>query len=399
MKKILSIISAIAIAVCTIPSMSVFAAERTCVINGVTWGFRLLPGHAALQSVSGNIKNLVMPDYVEANDTQYRLASIDIRALQNNTGIETFKFNSICTDIGDYAFSGCSNLKKVTFSNAVSSIGMRAFENTGLESVTLGTVTKSIGDYSFANCTKMTSFTAGFGLSSIGSNALYGCTNLKKISLNRALTSIGDKALGYNNATTKNESLTFSVARDSVGSKYAQDNGFNYKYNIGFVNLPLVRDKKYTGKAFTPAVTLTDAGYILKQGTDYSIAYSKNTNPGNAVITITGIGQYEGTASTTFYIKPIVPTVTKVKATVKKSKLTVKWKKASGVSGYQIQYAKKKSFAGKKTVTAKKSAAKKLINKKLKKGKYFIRVRAYKRVGGRINYGSWSKIINKKVKK
>ncbi len=399
MKKLISIISAIAIAVCTIPSlsMSVFAAERTCEINGVTWGFRLLPGSAALQSVSGSVKNLVMPEYVEVSGTQYRLASIDNRALQNNTGVESFKFNSICTDIGDYAFSGCSNLKSVTFSSSVATIGMRAFEKTALETVTLGVVTRSIGEYAFASCTKLTTFTAGYGLTSIGDYALQGCTALKKISLNRALTDIGEKSMGYNSATVKNENVYFLTARDSAGSKYAQDNGFTCKYNIALLNIPLIRDRKYTGKAFTPIVTLTDSGYTLKNGSDYTIAYSKNINPGNAVVKITGIGDYEGTVSATFYIKPIVGTVKKVKASVKKSRLTVKWKKLSDVTGYQIQYAKKKSFAGKKSVKVK-NASKKRINKKLKSGKYFIRVRAYKRIGGRTNYGSWSNVVKKKVR-
>ena len=398
MKKIISIIAAVAIAACTIPSMSVFAAERTCEIKGVTWGFRLLPGHAALQSVSGNIKNLVMPETVDVGGMPYTLSSIDIRALQNNTGIETFKFNSTCSDIGEYAFSGCKNLKKVIFSDAVSNIGMRAFENTGLESVTLPTATRNIGDYSFANCTNMTSFTAGYGLTTMGDNALYGCTSLKKVTLNRGLTKIGNRAIGYDNATTKNTSISFTVARGSAGSKYAQDNGFSYKYNISDAGIAYIRDKKYTGKAMTPAVSLTDAGYALKLGTDYTVSYSRNTNPGNALITIKGIGDYEGTASTSFYIKPIVAQVKNVKATSKKGKLTVKWKKLADASGYRIQYAKKSNFAGKKTVTAPKTASKKQIKKKLKSGKYFVRVCAYKRVGGRINYGPWSKTVKRKVK-
>ena len=56
-------------------------------------------------------------------------------------------------------------------------------------------------------------------------------------------------------------------------------------------------DKTYTGSAFEPAVTST-----LVAGTDYEVAYSNNTNAGEATITITGKGNYTGTIAKIFNI-------------------------------------------------------------------------------------------------
>lgn len=400
MKKLISFVMALSVALCALPAISVSAAENTDVIKGVTYGFRLVGGAdssvAALQSISGNVKNIVLPDYVTAKDIKYKLTSIDIRALENNSGIETFKFNSFCSGVGDYAFSGCRNLKSVTFNTEVRSIGMYAFEGTALESVTLPITISSVGKSAFTGCNSLKSFTAA-GLSSIGEYALYNCPALTKVTLNSGLSTIGDKAFGYT-GIEKNKDLTFCVGRDSAAQKYAQDNGFNFKYNISTAIMGYLNDKKYTGSPIVQPVRIVDSGVVLKQGADYSLTFINNTNPGFAKAVVTGIGMYEGKLETTFFIKPIVPQAKRPKATVKKKKLTVKWKKLKDVSGYQIVYSPKKNFRGKKTVTAKKSVSSKRINRKLKPGKYYIKMRAYKTVSGRRTYGVYSKPIMKKVK-
>ena len=49
---------------------------------------------------------------------------------------------------------------------------------------------------------------------------------------------------------------------------------------------------------YEPAVTLGS----LRQNTDFSVAYSNNTEPGTGTVTVTGINNYTGTKSTTFTI-------------------------------------------------------------------------------------------------
>ena len=59
----------------------------------------------------------------------------------------------------------------------------------------------------------------------------------------------------------------------------------------------------YTGSELRPAPTVTLNGKTLTSGTDYTVAYSNNVNAGSsAAITITGKGNYSGTASGKFTI-------------------------------------------------------------------------------------------------
>ena len=60
----------------------------------------------------------------------------------------------------------------------------------------------------------------------------------------------------------------------------------------------------YSGSAITPAVTITDGNTILTLNTDYTAAYTDNVKAGTATVTITGVGNYAGTASRTFTISP-----------------------------------------------------------------------------------------------
>lgn len=82
--------------------------------------------------------------------------------------------------------------------------------------------------------------------------------------------------------------------------------------------------------------------------------------------------------------------------------IKVKYRKQSGVKGYQVQISTSKSFTKKKTIT-------KTYNnntvftrtiKKLKKGKnYYLRIRAYKQdSAGKRVYGKWSKAKQVKTK-
>jgi hypothetical protein len=60
----------------------------------------------------------------------------------------------------------------------------------------------------------------------------------------------------------------------------------------------------YDGTALTPVITITDGTTPLTLGTDYTVSPASYTDPGNHTVTITGIGNYEGTVNKTFTIIP-----------------------------------------------------------------------------------------------
>ena len=79
----------------------------------------------------------------------------------------------------------------------------------------------------------------------------------------------------------------------------------------------------------------------------------------------------------------------------KKAKVTVK--KATSVIGYQIQYGTKKNFKGAKHVNTRKTS--KYLTKLAKNKKYYIRVRTYKTVDGKLYFSSWSGAKTVTIKK
>lgn len=85
-------------------------------------------------------------------------------------------------------------------------------------------------------------------------------------------------------------------------------------------------------------------------------------------------------------------TITSVKAQSKA--FTVKWKKKSSITGYQIQYSTNSKFKKKDSKTIKvkqvKTNSKRIKGLKVAK-KYYVRVRTYKLVKKKSYYSSWSK--------
>ena len=68
-------------------------------------------------------------------------------------------------------------------------------------------------------------------------------------------------------------------------------------------------NQTYNGSAKTPSPTVTLNGNVIPS-TGYDVSYSNNTNAGTATITITGKGDYTGTAYGTFTINKAAPTYT-----------------------------------------------------------------------------------------
>lgn len=81
-----------------------------------------------------------------------------------------------------------------------------------------------------------------------------------------------------------------------------------------------------------------------------------------------------------------------------KKKAYIYWNSENGVSGYQIQYSKKKSFKGAKKKKVSKNLTSTNISK-LSKKKYYFRVRGYVKVGKKYYYGAWSKKKSINMKK
>ncbi len=139
----------------------------------------------------------------------------------------------------------------------------------------------------------------------------------------------------------------------------------------------------------TKVATVSNNGQVTLKG------------PGKATITITAAATRQYNAATkkiTITVKPKQTAGLKVKKG--KKRMTVSWKWDKKATGYQITYAQNKKFKkGKKNITISKNKTVKRTIKKLKARKtYYVKVRAYKKVGKTKIYGAYSKVKKVKVR-
>lgn len=142
---------------------------------------------------------------------------------------------------------------------------------------------------------------------------------------------------------------------------------------------------EYDGTAKTPEVIISNAGNILAVGKDYTVTYKNNTNPGQATVTITGIGNYQGSKTLNFTIVPGKPSSLKLSKGTGKT-LSFSWKKQTGASGYEVSLYKGSS----KVKTANTTKTTYQFSKLKTNTQYTFQVRAYKTINGSKKYGSVS---------
>ena len=147
----------------------------------------------------------------------------------------------------------------------------------------------------------------------------------------------------------------------------------------------------YNGKVRTPRVYVKDSKGKTISSSNYTVTYAGGLkNVGKYAVKVTFKGNYSGTKTLYFTIKPKATSISSLSAGSKK--FTVKWKKQSTqVTGYQIQYSTSSKFTSPKTVTVSSyKTTSKTISKLKGKKKYYVRVRTYKTVGKTKYYSSWS---------
>ncbi|MGI6736578.1 MAG: cell envelope integrity protein TolA [Anaerovoracaceae bacterium] len=162
------------------------------------------------------------------------------------------------------------------------------------------------------------------------------------------------------------------------------------KADLSDAKVSSIAPQVYTGKAIKPGLTVKADGRTLKKDVDYTVRFSSNVKEGTAKAVLTGIGNYQGTATATFRIvkRPAAPK--KVKAVRSGSKKTrVTWKRVSGASGYMI-YRAKNSGKYKAVKTVKSGKTVKYTSGSLSKGKYRYRIKSYKTVSGHRIYSGYS---------
>lgn len=143
-------------------------------------------------------------------------ASFTARNAYASGTLETVKIGK--GEIGDSAFSNCTNLTTVELGDGVTKIGTNAFIRcTQISSITIGSRVSSIGKNAFNGCTALTN--ANIGSGTIGANAFQDCSRLASVTLGDGVTSIGKNAffrctaltsMNIGSSVKTNESYAFS---------------------------------------------------------------------------------------------------------------------------------------------------------------------------------------------
>lgn len=179
-----------------------------------------------------------------------------------------------------------------------------------------------------------------------------------------------------------------------------------YKEAIGGTKAVMTVKKAtltHNGKTQKPSVSVTIRGEKVPTKY-YTLSGDTNKkNVGTYTVKATFKQEYKGVKGTVSVKYRIVPKKPAMKSLKRgKKTLTASWKKQTAqVTGFQVQRSTSKSFkksATKQyTVKSSKATAKKLTKLKAKK-RYYVRVRAYKKVGKTTYYSAWSASRNTKTK-
>jgi len=194
--------------------MYLIGVDKNCLLNEETFDLRMSTNVAIVEGME----------------------AIDRGMFAGFTNLTTVTIPSSVVFIGQKAFKGCCELKKLNFTgdNNVKYVGLDAFKGTNiqfsdkkwvedvrnarkivipigvknimdyafngydkLENVTIPSSVISIGDYAFYGCTALTSVTIPKNVTFIGEHAFYGCTNLKTVTfMNNQPPTVGHNAFG-----------------------------------------------------------------------------------------------------------------------------------------------------------------------------------------------------------
>ena len=167
------------------------------------WAFNGCTGLTAIDVKAGN------NNYTSVNGVLFNKDKTELICYPAGKTDKSYNIPSCVTNVGGWAFDGCTSLTSITIPDSVTEIDWSAFEG----------------------CTSFTSITIPDSVTEIGWSAFEGCTSLKSITIPSSVTSIGKNAFGYyfDNEYKKIDNFKIYCYIGTAGEKYAKENGFEYE--------------------------------------------------------------------------------------------------------------------------------------------------------------------------
>lgn len=253
-----------------------------------------------------------------------------------NTALKEAVIPASVTEIDDWAFGECQNLEKAVLSDGLKSIGGAAFyECPELTDSNIPDSVTTLGDFAFGWCPKLKDMTIPDTIDNFGKCVFAntpGVTidtsrkyfiptvdSIKDLPYTGSEVTQPDMEITVNGVTLKEDSdYEVSYSSNTEIGTATMDINFKGQY-VGHltrtfnvvqtdmsgdgITVTGIHNTRYTGKKIVMSKLAVQAGgRTLTPGTDYTVAYKNNLNPGTAEITIAGKGNYTGTVVKTFNI-------------------------------------------------------------------------------------------------
>lgn len=157
--------------------------------------------------------DIVIPPQNDGKD----VIGIENEVFKGYDNLKSITIPNTMLSIGKHAFSGCANLKTITFAedSKINSINEGAFENCSkLEDVSLPNSLEEIKSSAFSNCASIDEIVIPNSTISIGKDAFTHCFNLKNVIFSNSLENIADRAFAYCDL----ESVTLPSTLKTFGS-------------------------------------------------------------------------------------------------------------------------------------------------------------------------------------
>ena len=131
-----------------------------------------------ITSVEGDDEEAIIPDGVSV---------IGDNAFRGMSNLKRVILPETCTDIGDNAFDACRNLEYINLPASLTSIGAFAFKNcSSLASISLPEGIDTLPKQVFSRCTKLSEVEGIQHIRNIGLDAFTGCVELRSIDASEA---------------------------------------------------------------------------------------------------------------------------------------------------------------------------------------------------------------------
>ena len=223
--------------------------------------------------------------------------AIPDHAVQNADNLTGVSFPSTLTEIGEYAFDGCTALAVANLPENLETIGNHAFSRTDLARAILPDTVTSLGVSAYEDCASLTQVSLSCTLETIGASAFASCIALEQVEIPASVESVGACAFYECDALTE---VTFLGSAPTIGtdafcyvtatvsyyadSTWTEDVMQQYGGNLTWVNLGEEEDEEeeeeaaeleWSFNAATATLTISGEGRMA----DYGLASGVTTAP------------------------------------------------------------------------------------------------------------------------